>query len=231
MTQRSRTSLYDAADALLAGRDRRKTDHHTYLERRMDGAGYPAHIALRFHATDVLRFIPDTADAAGYVELDTDGWHTTTTWDRMSMFGLRLGSNGKAGIVVYPVGAGYDCGGFPYYDRLRLTADGTALCDEQPALRPFMGPVLTRSGWTGMTLGESSAQRSRMYDALRTETIPGIGTADVYEMSQADISACPYVIFTPQHYRADGTCRCDDPTHSEMKKWGYSWNDADGRWN
>ncbi len=257
MTERSRNSLYDAAEALLGTKDRRKVDRNTYLERRDEGAGYPAHIALKYHRTDVLRFIPDAADAAGYVELDTDGWHTTTTWGRMSMFGLRLASSGKAGIVVYPVGAGWDTGGFPYYDGLRLTADGTALCDDQPALRPFMGPVYTRSGWNGMRPSESRAVRSRMIEALYAGDADGysdarrrlqhgsqptqtlqpdriaqtpMGSAAVYTMSSEMIQGCAHLILVPSHYRSDGSCRCDDATHSEMKEWGYTWNDTDGRW-
>ncbi len=146
MTERSRTSLYDAAEALLAGKDRRKVDHHTYLERRDDGAGYPAHIALKYHRTDVLRFIPDTADAAGYSD--------------------------------------------------------------------------ARSRLEGKT---QTLQPDRIEDTA-------LGTAAVYTMDHSMIAACPHFILVPSHYRADGSCRCDDATHSEMKEWGYTWNDTDGRW-
>jgi hypothetical protein len=45
---------------------------------------------------------------------------------------------------------------------------------------------------------------------------------------QADIKGCPHIIFAGEHYREDGTCRCDDPQHVEMKEWGYTWRD--GRW-
>lgn len=47
---------------------------------------------------------------------------------------------------------------------------------------------------------------------------------------QADIRRCPHVIFNPTHYRADGTCRCNDPTHTEMKTWGYKWDDVFEVW-
>lgn len=36
---------------------------------------------------------------------------------------------------------------------------------------------------------------------------------------------CPHAIIVPSHYRDDGSCRCDDPTHTEMEEWGYSWVD------
>lgn len=47
---------------------------------------------------------------------------------------------------------------------------------------------------------------------------------DVRVIRQADIVACPHVIMVAEHYREDGTCRCDDPSHVEMKGWDYNWN-------
>lgn len=44
----------------------------------------------------------------------------------------------------------------------------------------------------------------------------------------SSIGACPYLILSPSHYRADETCRCDDPDHVEMKEWGFWWDGA--RW-
>jgi hypothetical protein len=28
----------------------------------------------------------------------------------------------------------------------------------------------------------------------------------------------------PEHYREDGSCRCDDPDHTDMDDWGYVWD-------
>jgi hypothetical protein len=52
--------------------------------------------------------------------------------------------------------------------------------------------------------------------------------ARVRVLKQSSIRACPHVILVPEHYRADGRCRCDDSTHGVMKEWGYTWQD--GRW-
>jgi hypothetical protein len=41
-----------------------------------------------------------------------------------------------------------------------------------------------------------------------------------------DIAACPHYILVAGHYRDDGTCRCNDPGHSEMIEWGYRWRDG-----
>lgn len=49
-------------------------------------------------------------------------------------------------------------------------------------------------------------------------------------ISQADITACKFVIMVPEHYREDGSCRCNDPEHQVMmiREWGYSQEDFDG---
>ena len=47
-------------------------------------------------------------------------------------------------------------------------------------------------------------------------------------LRHSDIGKCPFLIFVPEHYREDGTCRCDDPEHTEMVEWGYVFRD--GTW-
>lgn len=47
-------------------------------------------------------------------------------------------------------------------------------------------------------------------------------------IKQSDIAACPHCIFVPEHYRDDGSCRCNDETHKQMHEWGYRW--SDGQW-
>lgn len=44
------------------------------------------------------------------------------------------------------------------------------------------------------------------------------------QIKQSDILKCPFKIIMPEHYRADGTCRCDDADHRKMmiKEWGYT---------
>lgn len=40
---------------------------------------------------------------------------------------------------------------------------------------------------------------------------------------QEALKMCEHMILAPEHYREDNTCRCDDPTHTEMRDWGYVW--------
>jgi len=79
---------YADAAALLAGRckDRRKLQNNTYLERRAPfyrrtGPAHGDAFAVRLHATDILTLV-----AAGRMELDTGGWNTVTTRDRLSFY-------------------------------------------------------------------------------------------------------------------------------------------------
>ena len=51
---------------------------------------------------------------------------------------------------------------------------------------------------------------------------------DVRQIKQSDIGKCPHCILVTEHYRNNGTCRCNDPKHTEMKLWGYTWKD--GTW-
>lgn len=72
-------NTYEDFNSRLTGRckDRRKLQNNTYLERYYD----PDRIAVCLHSTDVLTFFPD-----GAIELDTGGWSTITTQDRMNTY-------------------------------------------------------------------------------------------------------------------------------------------------
>jgi len=62
-------------DAKLQGRNHesRKYERNTYLQRRKDN------IAMLYHETDVATFFPN-----GDIKLDSGGWHTKTTKERMT---------------------------------------------------------------------------------------------------------------------------------------------------
>jgi hypothetical protein len=49
-------------------------------------------------------------------------------------------------------------------------------------------------------------------------------------IDQNDIRKCPHFIMVWEHYRGDGSCRCDDITHTEMRDWGYTWRMEYGKW-
>jgi len=59
-------------------------------------------------------------------------------------------------------------------------------------------------------------------------TLSPKGLADVRMIKQSDIGKCPHVIMVASHYRDDGSCRCNDKSHTKMREWGYRW--SDGAW-
>lgn len=48
---------------------------------------------------------------------------------------------------------------------------------------------------------------------------------------QSDIAKCPFTIFDQSHYRADGSCKCDDLEHRKMmiSEWGYTEEDFNSK--
>lgn len=55
-------------------------------------------------------------------------------------------------------------------------------------------------------------------------TLTGNGLTDVRQIKQSDISKCPFVILVPEHYRADGSCKCDDADERKrmIEEWDYT---------
>jgi hypothetical protein len=46
---------------------------------------------------------------------------------------------------------------------------------------------------------------------------------EIRQIKQIDIGRCPQCILEPNHYREDGSCKCDDPEEQKMmiREWGY----------
>lgn len=78
-TTQETINSYTHFDALLQGRnyDSRKLENNTYVTRYADNS-----IAIRLHSTDVVTYYPD-----GRVLLNTAGWNTPTTFDRIREYG------------------------------------------------------------------------------------------------------------------------------------------------
>jgi hypothetical protein len=66
--------------------------------------------------------------------------------------------------------------------------------------------------------------------AVRFGTLmPSGEVMHVRTISQSKIMACPHVIIAAEHYREDGSCKCDDPEEQRrmIREWGYSESDFD----
>ena len=58
------------------------------------------------------------------------------------------------------------------------------------------------------------------------------GYTETRVLDRAKIDACPHLIMVAEHYREDGSCKCNDPGHKVMLDWGYLWEggSAGGCW-
>lgn len=102
----------DALDR-LAGRRSRKLENNTYLETRPDGS-----IAVRLHSTDVVTYHQD-----GQIVLDSGGWQTVTTKDRINKYSpFRVWQVRRIWYVCNPGAA--DPQELPYRDGMRLGFTG-----------------------------------------------------------------------------------------------------------
>lgn len=68
--------LLDLLDSKRTDKDSRKVANNTYVQRRPEGR-----IAVKLHQTDVLMFSPN-----GRIELDSGGWTTPTTKERINRY-------------------------------------------------------------------------------------------------------------------------------------------------
>lgn len=50
---------------------------------------------------------------------------------------------------------------------------------------------------------------------------------EIKTIRQADAMRCPFCILVPDHYREDGSCKCNDPEYQKMmiREWGYRKRD------
>ncbi len=112
---RMTTQLRTFADALtfLDGADTRRLGHNTMVHRVI---GFDE-IAVRYHATDIIRFQAD-----GCVILDTGGWMTSTTKQRFNavLLGVHVFSDGPDawGVTTYRDSARFS-------DGMWIEADGS----------------------------------------------------------------------------------------------------------
>lgn len=60
--------------------------------------------------------------------------------------------------------------------------------------------------------------------------LPDGSLVNVRKLARSDMQACPHTIWVAEHYREDGTCKCDDPSNHDMIRWGYRWSEKLGRW-
>lgn len=101
----------EAQDLMKKARHgRRKLENNTYLEERGDS------FAIRLHDTDIVMIHPN-----GVYTLDSGGWRTVTTKDRISHYSPAVVSSVKHRWFAYPF---TDARGFTDFTRPVPFVDG-----------------------------------------------------------------------------------------------------------
>lgn len=101
---------YNTANQKLTGRNSqsRKLANNTYLIRHEE------YIGVKLHSTEVVKLYPN-----GNIRLDSGGWHTSTTKDRIGAFsGYRISQNN--GNWYIPINGKT----YKYADGMTITATG-----------------------------------------------------------------------------------------------------------
>lgn len=154
MRARDLPTSYQSAAAYLGKKESRPGGNNTRVVRRGPDA-----IAIRLHATDVVTFYAD-----GSALLNTGGWETVTTGQRMR----------DCGFPVYGVGgltynSPYGCVSIGY--GLLILPDGVAVNPHDRSPRLPKDP-----GWLPhgdcIEAKERRAIRRRMFRAIRAEDFP-----------------------------------------------------------
>jgi hypothetical protein len=111
--------------AILHGRQSRKLGNNTYLETRPNGA-----VAVKLHKTDVLTVTP------GHVVLNSGGWQTVTTKDRMNTYlpdGWRVWSERGVWRIGHGNASATDATNYTYQDGMTINLESGTVSGAGPA--------------------------------------------------------------------------------------------------
>jgi len=105
---------YTDADEYLGGKKSRPIGNNTTLNRLDDN-----HIAVRHFNTNIVIF-----DSSEILTINTDGYHTNTTFARINALLPPNTSIGRRKGITYITAAN---GSIPFKDKMMVTADGNIL--------------------------------------------------------------------------------------------------------
>ena len=116
---RGEISDYQQASVMLKGRSSKKIGNNTYLVDR------GTEISIRYHNTDIITYRQD-----GTCMINTDGWWTVTTLQRINRFSpAQIGTAYRSQRLPYPISRGDRVahtlyGMYPYEDGVVVDTDG-----------------------------------------------------------------------------------------------------------
>ena len=97
---------------------------------------------------------------------------------------------------------------------------------DKGAFEAAMDRPVNAIGSTAREYGRGDTDSALHRVMRKIEGLPSVLT----RMKQSDIRKCKFAIILPDHYREDGSCKCDDHTHRNMmiEAWGYKQKDFEG---
>jgi hypothetical protein len=154
---------YQDAVNKLNGRTRRKLENNTYLEVRDANT-----IAVKLHATDVVTYRSD-----GSVTLNSGGWRTVTTKDRLNKYSpVRIWT--ERGVWYVSAHGGWD--------KLQTYQDGMSYREKEG--------TLSGTGKTPLNLNKEkkriSAYAKRYVEALAQGRVPAPSGGDCWHCCMKD---------------------------------------------
>lgn len=81
-----------------------------------------------------------------------------------------------------------------------------------------------------MTDNPNPGLRRVKFSTVTPDGRGGLVESNARTLKLADIQRCPHYIIDPDHYRANGSCLCDDPNAGIMAEWGYKWSATSKQW-
>lgn len=177
--------------------------------------------------------IEAAATAAG-VRADVRDVRPTRDGGQRVRFGLRLGCCRRADGSRRHSGAVCWHGHRDFFRALFAAAPGARVQTMQTE-RTVPGGWYTAGNFEDVYQNTGDANVGSAYDPISyadacdcdSDQDDVLKTARITTMRYVDIKRCPFAIMLPSHYRADGTCKCNDADERAhmMRDWGYTADD------
>lgn len=142
--------------------------------------------------------------------------------------GTRLELAAVEMCVQYGLGAPLYSATGKRYDRVRAEArrEAESLLRDATALERALDRPVNAIGSTAREYGNGDITSAlhRGKESVEKGIIRKLQTAPAVRVVQAQFFSCPFTIIAPEHWREDGTCKCNSAAERERmrKEWEYT---------
>jgi hypothetical protein len=115
-------------------------------------------------------------------------------------------------------------------NALGSTAREYAACDIDSAIARGVQRGDANAKIMAKLQGKQSSEQSSADSVMFGKLNPSGQLTNVRNISREDIGKCKFFILSPDHYRDDGSCKCNDREHRAMmiRDWGYTEEHFEG---